>query len=174
MNFKNSVSTNRLQFLKLCSLGIKKATADMSGFRFGGEDVFGSISKHERENPEIYDKEDDYPSWSLGRLIEMCPKTIRVNHDEYTFMIDGEGWCGYYEDISYEGMYIYKSFDCGDIFDNLILCIEWLISKGKFNKEYLIDDGYDYALCMLEYEKKIIEDGSFKKIYDRKLGSKKV
>lgn len=168
MEFKNSVSTNRLQFLKLCSLGIKRETADMSGSIFGGETVVGSVTKHERENPHIYENDRDWPAWSLGRLIEMCPKTIRVKHDEYTFLIDGEGWCGYYEDISYEGMYIYKFFDCGDVFDNLILCIEWLISIGKFNKEYLANNGYDYALCVLESEKKFIEDGSIRKVTNKK------
>lgn len=134
MELKNSVSTNRMQFFKLSSLGVKMGTADMCGFFSGGEIVVRSLTENERNNPELFKSCEIWPSWSLGRLIEMCPKTIRVKHDEYTFMIDGEGWCGYYEDITCEGMYIYKIFDCGDIFDNLILCIEWLVSIGKFNE----------------------------------------
>lgn len=166
MEFKNSVSTNRVQYLRLCSLGLKKETADMSGCIFGGEQVFGSVSKHERKNPQLYENDKDWPAWSLGRLIEMCPKTIWMKNNEYTFLIDGEGCCGYYDDVDYEGMYIY--FDRGDIFDNMILCIEWLINAGKFNKEYLMDCGYDYSLCVMDYEKKLIEDGSIRNMINGK------
>lgn len=172
MDFKNSFSTNRLQFLKLCSLGIKRDTADMSGYIFGGEPVVGSVSKHERENPQIYENDRDWPAWSLGRLIEMCPKSITIKDEDYGFILEGDGWCGYYEVNSYDGLVMRKTFDCGDVFDNLILCIEWLISIGQFNKEYLTGDGYDYALCVLNYEKKIIEDGSFKEIYKKRLDLK--
>ena len=63
------------------------------------------------------------PAWSLHRLIEMCNNTqvgmtIGIYRDEVT--VDGE---------------LFEVFD--NTYDNLISIIKWLISLGKFNKNYL-------------------------------------
>ena len=45
-------------------------------------------------------------------------------------------------DVQTDGRYIYLAeggFDAhASIYDNIIDCIEWLIKKGYFNKEYLV------------------------------------
>ena len=95
-------------------MGLKPETVDM--YIFDDEVYIGK--------PNI----DDIPAWSLHRLIEMygidrMPISfhkkgkirIRVNHIHPTH----EGRSGY------------------NHYNSLIDCIEWLIKKGYFNKEYL-------------------------------------
>ena len=75
----------------------------------------------------------DIPAWSLHRLIEMMPSVIyRKGRLDYYLNVNRDG-------VIYDRMgiacieYIYDN-----LFDNIILCIEWLIKEGYFNKEYLV------------------------------------
>ena len=132
-NFKSAVCTSRVQSERLLALGLKPETADMSWI----------ISYHCEcfvGNPEeLYTPDEDgcddiyIPSWSLHRLIEMCPDYIEENYFGVSAV-----------DVSYyfglcEGCIGYKFVrEGGNLYDNIIDCIEWLIKEGYFPKEYLV------------------------------------
>lgn len=73
------------------------------------------------------------PAWSLHRLIEMMPYDFIYNNNTYELGItdDGAG----YDDR--EDLYPIVGWWRSNTYDDIIDCIEWLIKKGYFNKEYL-------------------------------------
>lgn len=140
MNFTSQICTTREQSKRLLALGLKKDTADMMYVvlvkDFLGKDVpnaervYSLCTWHEETSMSVgLEKREYIPAWSLHRLMEMCPlipnpsrflaitsfKTVYVRMNDKM-------------DVSYGGKGTY---------DNLINCIQWLIGKGYFNKEYL-------------------------------------
>lgn len=127
MKFNSSVCTTREQSKRLLELGLKPETADIYYFWLGGNDYYLKVDID--DNPLKYNMDKTYiPAWSLHRLIEICgidrmpvsfhkkgKVRIRVNHINPTH----DGRSGY------------------NHYNSLIDCIEWLISEGYFNKEYL-------------------------------------
>ena len=107
LKFNSQVCTNIKQSQRLLDLGLKPETADM----------------YYTEKPRLLFirdngiplEEEDFPAWSLHRLL--C---IGVNGD-------------------YMGLWnININIDTvGDLFEQLIRLIEWAIEDGGFNKEYL-------------------------------------
>lgn len=82
------------------------------------------------QNKIDYSKQTEFLSaWSLHRLIEMLPDEI---DDCYSLTFNKKYL--QYEDYVIE---IIKSFRNSSIYNNIIDCIEWLISEGYFNEEYL-------------------------------------
>lgn len=80
---------------------------------------------------EPYYFDDDIPAWSLHRLIEMMPEEMY-----------GGLLCIFKDSIRYEELIMDRPeahFEVvgDDMYENAISCIEWLIKKGYFNKEYL-------------------------------------
>ena len=77
------------------------------------------------------------PAWSLHRLIEMMPNGLEMQDEE------GETWEYLFHlshvEVVYD-VYLYERrfSEMANIYDNLISCIEWLIKKGDFPKEYLV------------------------------------
>lgn len=98
--FKSQICTTKEQSERLLALGIKKETADM----------------YYSENPKllfIRDKgipleEEDFPAWSLGRLLEVT----RMKASSQIVPLN-------------------------NTFDRLIEGIETRIKEGYFNKDYL-------------------------------------
>ena len=129
MKFKSQICTTREQSERLLELGLKKETADCGIYysEVMGEDrIFVYV-----EN--VY-SEDEIPAWSLGRLIEMMPRTIKANNDLFFLLVSKE-------DVFYDNTEgtAYSSFiNRNGLYYNIILCIEWLIKEGYFNKEYLV------------------------------------
>lgn len=129
MEFKSQICTSRSQSERLLALGLKKETADMTlHYERATEDYklqdipFSRIMRlRERLNKrpilgrsgdDLYAK--DIPAWSLHRLIAMIADTpLQVG--------------------SQVGIYV------EDTYDMVIQGIEWLISRGQFNKDYLED-----------------------------------
>ena len=123
MKFNSQICTTKEQSERLLALGLKKETADMCihiGLQY-------PIVTPYNEVDEFYYKVV-IPAWSLHRLIELCgidrlpicfgkkgKVRIRVSHIHPTH----DGRSGY------------------NHYDSLIDCIEWLITEGHFNKEYL-------------------------------------
>ena len=126
--FNSQICTTREQSERLLELGLKKETADCGIYysEVMGEDrIFVYV-----EN--VY-SEDEIPAWSLGRLIEMMPRTIKANNDLFFLLVSKE-------DVFYDNTEgtAYSSFiNRNGLYYNIILCIEWLIKEGYFNKEYL-------------------------------------
>jgi hypothetical protein len=132
MKFNSQICTTREQSERLLALGLKKETADMvlvPSSRHDGSDVI-------RVRKSYLMEEDAIPAWSLHRLIEMMPESFEIEDKESN--IWEYRFCMGKEDVSYE-VYLYeKRFGENEsIYDNIIDCIEWLIKKGYFNKEYL-------------------------------------
>lgn len=86
------------------------------------------------------------PAWSLHRLIEMVPKQVKTLKPAYgwygedlAFRIDDD-LCIRYEDWGIENeeyRFCGKGFYNSNLYGNIIECIDWLITEGYFNKEYL-------------------------------------
>ena len=132
MEFKSQICTNEEQSNRLLVLGLNPETADMKIIPYTTYVV-----------PKDYDMflgwgQDAYtPSWSLHRLMELCPESIHIDEyadTSYWFKINRHD-----NKIMYGNSYkrwIYLR-DGDNLFDTLIDCIEWLIKEGYFNKEYL-------------------------------------
>ena len=136
-NFKSQVCTTRDQSERLLSLGLKRETADCALLPLTDK-VTSVLVK-----PSANDIKNTIPAWSLHRLLCIIPKYIQVpdnvweyKHDLY-LSIDEELHVRYYEEGVDEPCFD-KSFLKDDLYQNCVSCIEWLIKKGYFNKDYLI------------------------------------
>jgi hypothetical protein len=139
MEFESQVCTNIEQSKRLLALGLKKETADMHHYQYveGGRwNVEARPSIAGYNNRLI-------PAWSLHRLIEILPKRIKNIKEDWdkcahdiAFVITEELEVNYEE--PFEDFPCYnKYFIEGNLYDKIVDCIEWLIKKGYFNKDYL-------------------------------------
>lgn len=126
MNFNNQISTNKTQSQRLIELGLKTETADVSLYngiglehKYEWETVMFkySLIKDYKDFESTF-SEHLFPSWSLCNLLSMCDDVIRFGKDYIVCAMD-------FETKTNNG------------FDGIIDCIEWLISKNMFNKNYL-------------------------------------
>ena len=123
-NFNSQICTTREQSERLIALGLKKETADMYYYFY---------NKNTYEiNPTwktIWEDRNDYkkiiPAWSLGRLIEMMPRTAILHTQEGDARIDID-------------MYAIDILVSADSIAEAVSVIEWLIKEGNFNKKYLV------------------------------------
>lgn len=110
LKFNSAICTSRSQSERLLALGLKKETADCHWFYHNEHweiKIGFDLISCENLYPKYY-----IPAWSLHRLIEMVADTpLQVG--------------------SQVGMYV------EDTYDMVIQGIEWLISRGQFNKDYL-------------------------------------
>lgn len=131
MNFKNQISTTCEQSERLLALGVKPETADMNFYK-GYLYLIPYPSIDQEGLVPIKLRENDLPSWSLSRLLEMMPQYIDEK-EEVLLMIDPP-IVSYY-DTKYRGQHHFTTSP--NIFDNCVAMIDWLIRNGHFNKEYL-------------------------------------
>ena len=127
-NFNSQVATSRSQSERLLALGLKKETADMCHRTSNGYNSYVTAW-------DILQHQDDIPAWSLHRLIEMMPECLTYYGDLHYISIRGHQ-VKYVMDGVSDGY-----FGCWGgytLYDKVINCIEWLIGKGYFNKEYLV------------------------------------
>ena len=138
-NFKSQMCTSREQSERLLALGLKKETADMALVPLMEWDdgtaqeyftgIYGTRAKEDAERYNL----DYIHAWSLDRLRELIPENIftGVRNQWHRVMYNGV--------LTYEeGDDSLVSFREANIYDRCISCIEWLIKKGYFNKEYLV------------------------------------
>jgi hypothetical protein len=154
MKFNSQICTTREQSERLLSLGLKKETADMTHLYSHSTDSYElrniefSRIMHLQElankkpvlgvsGDELYAK--DIPAWSLHRLIEIMPRCIkcRNGHDYADLYVNYDLVQYRFYDTDYMHDVCYEHFNDGDVYSNVIDCIEWLIKEGYFNKEYL-------------------------------------
>lgn len=79
----------------------------------------------------------DIPAWSLDRLLELMPKSIRQSNRpnaDFNMNSDGQYWFITYEELGYDVKH-QEMRRCS--FDSVISSIQWLIDNGYFNKQYL-------------------------------------
>ena len=135
-NFKSQICTDKIQSKRLLSLGLKKETADCGIYYSelaGCDRMFAKI--------ETEFEADDIPAWSLWRLIEMLPPSIKDGY-HYSLIYDiHRDAIGYicFANGGLQRQYNRLLWDTQSTnpFDNIIVCIEWLIKEGYFPKEYL-------------------------------------
>lgn len=147
MKFNSQICTTKEQSERLLALGLKKETADMR-YQIQYLD-WGGVLKECTPSLEPYpplNNDRFIPAWSLHRLIEMMPKQVKTPKPAYSwygedlaFQIDDD-LCIIYEDWGIENeeyRFCGKGFYNSNLYDNIIECIDWLITEGYFNKEYL-------------------------------------
>ena len=124
-DFKSAICTSREQSERLLALGLKKETADCCYYYYDGEYLiaFAEDAKYP----------SDIPAWSLHRLLSLLPQSVKIGKNYYDLAIIQNEFVRLIDDIG--DTYIY--FDRDGIYESLLLCIEWLIKEGYFNKEYL-------------------------------------
>ena len=134
IEFNSQICATKEQSERLLALGLKKETADC---------IWCEVLTLTKDNPiqwhllaEYINKHDDkhIPAWSLHRLIEMMPSNLSDGSE-----IDFSKFGVFYA-IFHNGQYcLTHAFVKKEkvLYDNIIDCIEWLIKKGRFNKEYL-------------------------------------
>ena len=136
MKFKSQICTSREQSERLLALGLKKETADMcsvidhvsDGGKWEEVDTIFSFT------PDDWNfRESVTPRWSLHRLLSLLPQSVKIGKNYYALAIIQNEFVRLIDDIG--DIYIY--FDRDGIYESLLLCIEWLIKEGYFNKKYL-------------------------------------
>lgn len=145
MDFKSQIGTNINQSRKLLELGLKPGTADMY-LEKSKTPEYGEYHLHticECIDPEhwfsVRMNRDITPAWSLDRLLELIPKSIKQRHRpnaDFDMHSDGQYWFVSYEELGYDMKY--QEMDLRS-FDAVIRMIECLIKNNHLNKEYLKD-----------------------------------
>lgn len=145
MDFKSQIGTNINQSRKLLELGLKPGTADMY-LEKSKTPEYGEYHLHticEGIDPEhwfsVRMNRDITPAWSLDRLLELIPKSIKQRHRpnaDFDMHSDGQYWFVSYEELGYDVKY--QEMDLRS-FDAVIRMIECLIKNNHLNKEYLKD-----------------------------------
>ena len=145
LKFNSAICTSRQQSERLLALGLKKGTADMCINLSHESELVYSFSYSEALSlyhnyglDRITNTDLLLPAWSLHRLIEMMPNNIRVYDSIASLIVSNEKVQYYFHDVEYSDyLTSVGRWKSGDIYDNIIDCIEWLIKEGYFNKEYL-------------------------------------
>ena len=129
-NFKSQICTTKEQSERLLALGFKKETADCRHRPY--TDAEGLPTHFADSLPPKW--EDDIPAWSLHRLIKFAPIVLYSRPVLYlTTLGESVFYCTEDNDETYE-----KSFSAHlNLYDNMIDCIEWLVSNGYVNKEII-------------------------------------
>lgn len=146
-NFNSQVCTTKEQSECLIQLGLKKETADMC-YSIAGIPAFhnGEYTLYAKSYASVMiglnnqlSPFDYIPAWSLNRLIDMMPRSIKHNGKHCTFSLDTKS-------VRYEYIIPNKATfptfisirpECTTCYYSIIYCIAWLINEGYFNKEYL-------------------------------------
>ena len=119
-NFNSQICTTREQSERLLALGLRKETADM----FIGID-WGKELAYDKNGGYTSNLDASIPAWSLGRLIEMMPRTAIMHTQEGDTRIDID-------------IYAIEILVSENPIAEAVSVIEWLIKEGNFNKKYLV------------------------------------
>ena len=146
--FKSQICTTVEQSDRLLGLGLKPETADMHYLWAGywhlslepwehavDDYPFDFYSEEEQEDWKLRHR----PAWSLHRLMQMMPTPIkcRNSHDYADLYVNCELVQYRFYDTDYMHDVCYEHFNEGNVYDNVIDCIEWLIKEEHFPKAYL-------------------------------------
>lgn len=126
-----NIATTKEQSKRLLKLGFKKETADMV-YQAVGLTPYNVWYKSEIEN-------DFFPAWSLSRLMEMLPKSIRYNDLIHYMEIQTDEECYDIEYHIFDGereWYLSGGYD-KDIFEAIIETFEILLQKEIIKVEDL-------------------------------------
>ena len=124
MGFATQICTTKEQSERLLALGLKKETADMG---LAG-DIPIAIEDWKIQDTTLINS----PAWSLHRLLAMLTYQAIYNDTKYEPVIALDGMA--YQDVCTNDPAVGWS---GDLYTDVIDCIEWLISQEQFNPDYL-------------------------------------
>lgn len=133
LKFNSQVCTTKEQSQRLLELGLKPETADMYHTTFYRDNIGYEIIQIRNEKLPLLSQE--FPAWSLHKLIELLPQDIHL--DDYAdthYYLTINPFNVIYENS--HRLWIYQR-DEGCLYDKLIDTIEWTIKNNFFNKEYL-------------------------------------
>lgn len=128
LKFNSAVCTSLEQSERLLALGLKKETADMGWVKLLNGD--GYVMAIAEDYSFI-----DIPAWSLHRLLCLLPDKTPYSDGYLTV------------EVLNENVYIVLVIDNveqrvlkytkGNLYDNLISCINFFVRESLLNKEYL-------------------------------------
>lgn len=134
MKFNSQICTTRVQSVRLLALGLKEETADIV-IRPDNTLIVINENSFIYHNLEKATQEGYFPAWSLHRLLCLLPDktpysdgylTVEViNENVYIVLV--------IEDVEQRVLKYTK----GNLYDNLISCINFFVKESLFNKEYL-------------------------------------
>ena len=127
MKFNSQICTSREQSERLLALGLKKEAADCH-WAYHSVTATRYIVAHPCDGVG-----ECIPAWSLHRILSLLPQSVKIGKNYYDLAIIQNEFVRLVDDIGDTYMY----FDRDGIYESLLLCIEWLIKEGYFNKEYL-------------------------------------
>ena len=130
-NFTSQICTTKEQSERLLALGLKTETADMRYILLEGD--LQPCIRAMPWNSICIPCQNNFPTWSLHRLIEMMPSFINIGEYAYALRIIRGKLFAYRSNIAGDTLL----FDGGNLYDAAIYTIEWLIKEGHFHKEYL-------------------------------------
>ena len=134
MNFTSQICTTKIQGERLLALGLKKETADMYYFWVGGNEHRLKVDVD--NNPLKYNMDRTYiPAWSLHRLKCLIPSKAPYGVGYLTVEIINEN--AYIVLVIENVEQRVLKYTKGNLYDNLISCINFFINEGLFNKKYL-------------------------------------
>lgn len=133
MEFTTQIGTTQEQSERLLALGLKRETADMR-YQIQYLDL-GGILKECTPTLDPYpplNNDRFIPAWSLHRLLAMLTYQVIYNGTKYEPVMAIDGMA--YGDVCDNDPAVGWS---GDLYTDVIDCIEWLISQKQFNPDYL-------------------------------------
>lgn len=129
LNFNSAICTSRGQSERLLALGLKKETADMHHYKWS--EGYWDIQACPVRGSEPY----YIPAWSLHRLKCLLPEKTPYGDGYLTVEIINEN---VYIVLVIENVeQRVLKYTKGNLYDNLISCVNFFVKESLFNKEYL-------------------------------------
>lgn len=143
MEFNSQICTTREQSERLLALGLKANTADMRYILFEGD--LEPCIRAMPWNSICIPCQNNFPAWSLHRLIEMLPDKIayptiydsaplRISKDSMYYL---RRFFDKYGDEDFSTVGDDEAKGSHNVYDYAVSVIGFLIKEGYFNKEYL-------------------------------------
>ena len=129
LKFNSAICTSRQQSKRLLALGLKKETADMHHYKWS-EGYWDIQACPVRGYESCY-----IPAWSLHRLKCLMPEKTPYGNGYLTVEIINENVYIVLVIENVEQRVI--KYTKGNLYDNLISCINFFVKESLFNKDYL-------------------------------------
>lgn len=136
MNYKLKNSTTIYQSKRLINLGIKEETSDHS-IPYMPDSSKNNNNKISFNIPDIWDKIEIIPIWTIISLIKIMPDFINVNSKKYELNMSKTSIYYINFDNGLDYLVRFETLEDKYFLDAEIDMIEWLIKNKLFNKEYL-------------------------------------
>lgn len=136
MKFNSQICASRSQSERLLALGLKKETADCVVSSIGSKDRLIHTEEPIYVTESLNNKKiPNYLAWSLHRLLCLLPDKTPYSDGYLTVEIINEN---VYIVLVIENVeQRVLKYTKGDLYDNLISCINFFVKESLLNKDYL-------------------------------------